>query len=47
MNDYNRGEHHAAIATLLRELARSSTDPSITMYHRAIEEYAEDLNRRW
>ncbi|WP_165985561.1 tetratricopeptide repeat protein [Streptomyces sp. YIM 98790] len=44
---YNTGEHHEATATLLRLLTATTTDPDITAYRRAIDLYAEDLDRTW
>jgi len=47
LNDFNRGEYHDATRTLLRELVRTTNDQTISLYTRALNLYAEDLDRRW
>ncbi|MFF3842753.1 tetratricopeptide repeat protein [Streptomyces sp. NPDC001930] len=41
---YNTGRHHESTRLLLRLLAATSEDPSVQVYRRAIEHYAEDLD---
>ncbi|MEU8957934.1 tetratricopeptide repeat protein [Streptomyces sp. NPDC048518] len=41
---YNTGRTHDAMEMLLRLLAATSSDPEITGYRPAIEEYAKDLD---
>ncbi|NYV76533.1 tetratricopeptide repeat protein, partial [Streptomyces sp. UH6] len=41
---HNTGEHHEAMALLLRLLAATSDDPGVRAYRRALEFYAGDLD---
>ncbi|GAB2848188.1 tetratricopeptide repeat protein [Streptomyces deserti] len=41
---FNTRHHHEAMRILLRLLARTSEDPHVRQYRRAIEHYAEDLD---
>jgi len=47
MAQYNAGEAKEAVAGLLTLLAETTADPEIQRYRRAIELYAEDLDRVW
>lgn len=47
MARYNLGQHHAAVAALLRALADTTADPATRGYARALRFYAEDLDRAW
>jgi RimJ/RimL family protein N-acetyltransferase len=47
MTRYNLGEHHEAVAALLRVLADTTSDPAARSYARAMRFYAEDLDRIW
>lgn len=42
---YNTGRSHEAVRILLALLAATSEDPEVRRYRRAIEFYAEDLDR--
>ncbi|NRS17046.1 tetratricopeptide repeat protein [Brevibacillus sp. HB1.2] len=44
---YNLGKHHEAMNLLLKNLAETSSDPTILAYHKAILFYADDLNMTW
>jgi tetratricopeptide (TPR) repeat protein len=44
---YNTGEHHEAMRLLLTLLAASSRDPEVMAYRKAIELYAQDLDKTW
>jgi tetratricopeptide (TPR) repeat protein len=44
---HNLGEHKQAIELLLRLIATTSSDRAIQDYRRAIEFYAEDIDRSW
>lgn len=44
---YNAGRPKDACGLLLRILAETTSDPSISGYRRAILQYAEDLDRTW
>ncbi len=44
---HNCGESKTAVETLLLLLARTSTVPGISAYKRAIEFYAQDVERNW
>jgi tetratricopeptide (TPR) repeat protein len=44
---YNLGEHREAMEILLRAVARASSDLGIQRYHRAIEFYADKLDKTW
>ncbi len=47
MTRYNLGAHHDATSTLLRVLADTTADPEIQGYRRAIQFYADDLDKTW
>jgi len=47
MTLYNLGNGKDAVADLLRMLADTSGDDGIRQYRRAIDFYAEDLDRSW
>jgi tetratricopeptide (TPR) repeat protein len=47
MTRYNLGEHHEAVASLLRLLVETTSDVSIKDFQRAILFYAENLDQRW
>ncbi|MEK4921373.1 tetratricopeptide repeat protein [Cytobacillus sp. FSL R5-0569] len=47
MTLYNLGEHELAMNHLLRLLANTSRDESITAYQEAIHFYREQLNKTW
>jgi len=47
MTLYNLGEHHTALTSLLHVIADTTSDPEVKSYQRAIQLYAEDLDRRW
>lgn len=47
MTQYNLSENHEAVASLLKIITSTTSDLEIKSYTRAIEEYAEDLNRIW
>jgi tetratricopeptide (TPR) repeat protein len=47
MTHHNLGKSKQAIETLLLLLAKTSNDPAIQMYRRAIELYAQDIERTW
>ncbi|MFG0215578.1 tetratricopeptide repeat protein [Brevibacillus porteri] len=44
---YNLGKHHEAMTLLLKNLAETSSDPTILAYQKAILFYADDLNKTW
>ncbi len=44
---HNVGRSKEAIESLLGVIARTSADPSIVNYRRAIELYAQDIERSW
>lgn len=44
---YNLGEHKSAVESLLQILASTTSDPDLKAYSRAIELYAQDINRTW
>ncbi|MFC8689202.1 tetratricopeptide repeat protein [Brevibacillus porteri] len=44
---YNLGKHHEAMNLLLKNLAETSSDPTILAYQKAILFYADDLNMTW
>ncbi|MBZ6065031.1 tetratricopeptide repeat protein [Aeromonas schubertii] len=44
---YNLGQHKEAVALLLRLLVSTTNDETIRAYRRAIELYADDLDRTW
>jgi tetratricopeptide (TPR) repeat protein len=47
MTLYNTGSAKEAVASLLAVIAETSSDGMVQSYRRAIELYAEDLDRRW
>ena len=47
MAQHNLGDHAAAMETLLRHLAETTSDPWIARYRRAILFYADKLNETW
>jgi predicted Zn-dependent protease len=47
MARYNAGDPKQAVAGLLTLLVETSSDPEIQRYHRAITQYADDLDRVW
>jgi tetratricopeptide (TPR) repeat protein len=47
MTLYNLSEHHAATASLLQIIADTTTHTEIQKYSRAIQLYAQDLDRLW
>lgn len=47
MAEHNLGDHAAAMESLLRHLAETTTDPWITRYRRAILYYADKLDQTW
>lgn len=47
MLQYNRGEAREAVRELITVLLETSSDPEILRYRRALESYAEDLDRSW
>ena len=47
MADHNLGQSRKAVETLLSLLAQTTNDPAIAAYRRAIEFYAQDVDRTW
>lgn len=47
MTLYNLSEHHAATASLLQIIADTTTHTETQKYTRAIQLYAQDLDRLW
>jgi thioredoxin-like negative regulator of GroEL len=47
MADHNLGQSRKAVETLLSLLAKTTNDPAIAAYRRAIEFYAQDVDRTW
>jgi predicted Zn-dependent protease len=47
MLQYNRGEPREAVQELIAVLLETTSDPQIERYRRALEGYAEDLDRSW
>ena len=47
MTQYNIGEHHEAMTSLLNIIADTTTDLVTKEYARAIYQYAENLDRVW
>ncbi len=47
MADHNLGQSRKAVETLLSLLAQTTNDPAIAAYRRAIEFYAQDVDRIW
>ena len=44
---YNLGESKSAVESLLRLLARTTNDQHVKEFSRAIEFYAQDIERTW
>jgi len=44
---YNAGQGKVAVETLLRVIAQTTSDVELARYRRAIELYAEDIDRKW
>lgn len=44
---YNAGRAKEAVEVLLRVIAQATSDTELASYRRAIELYAEDIDRRW
>lgn len=44
---YNAGRAKEAVETLLRVVAETTSDAELASYRRAIELYAEDIDRKW
>lgn len=44
---YNAGQGKVAVETLLRVVAQTTGDVELARYRRAIELYAEDIDRKW
>ncbi len=47
MTLYNLKEHKRAATLLLRLLTETTSDKEVSSYSRAIEAYAEDLDKTW
>lgn len=47
MTRYNLGEHHEAVASLLKLLVQTTSDEEIKGYQRAILFYAQNLDQTW
>ena len=47
MTCFNLGEHKFAVESLLRILASTTSDPEVKAYARAIDFYAQDIERTW
>lgn len=47
MTLFNNGRAKEAVQDLLRVVARTTNDAELARYRRALELYAEDLDRRW
>jgi thioredoxin-like negative regulator of GroEL len=47
MADHNLGQSHKAVETLLSLLAKTTNDPAIAAYRRAVEFCAQDVDRTW
>jgi thioredoxin-like negative regulator of GroEL len=47
MADHNLGQSRKAVESLLSLLAQTTNDPAIAVYRRAIEFYAQDVDRTW
>jgi tetratricopeptide (TPR) repeat protein len=47
MASYNLGQAKSAVESLLKLVASTSADPEIKSYARAIELYAQDIDRSW
>jgi hypothetical protein len=47
MTDCNLGQSRKAVEALLSLLAQTTYDPAIAAYRRAIEFYAQDVDRTW
>lgn len=44
---YNAGRAKEAVETLLRVVAETTSDAELASYRKAIELYAEDIDRKW
>jgi tetratricopeptide (TPR) repeat protein len=44
---YNAGRAKEAVEVLLRVVAQATSDADVSSYRRAIELYAEDIERKW
>jgi tetratricopeptide (TPR) repeat protein len=44
---YNAGQGKEAVETLLRVVVQSTSDVELAKYRRAIELYADDIDRKW
>jgi hypothetical protein len=44
---YNAGRAKEAVEVLLRVVAQATSDADVASYRRAIELYAEDIERKW
>lgn len=44
---YNAGKSKEACEMLLQVVSETSADPTVSVYRRALTEYAEDLDRVW
>ena len=44
---YNAGRAKEAVEALLRVVAQATSDADVASYRRAIELYAEDIDRKW
>jgi hypothetical protein len=44
---YNAGRAKEAVESLLRVVAETTSDAELASYRRAIELYAEDIDRKW
>jgi len=47
MTLYNLGENHEAVSSLLKVIVETTSDEEIKNFERAIQFYAEDLNKKW
>ncbi len=44
---YDAGRAKEAVEVLLRVIAKATSDAELASYRRAIELYAEDIDRKW
>ena len=47
MTQYNLGQHHEAVASLLKVIMDTTDNADIKGYERAIRFYADDLDKKW
>ena len=47
MTLFNLGENHEAVSSLLKVIVETTSDEEIKNFERAIQFYAEDLNKKW